>query len=195
MSTIVVVKKNGLVAIGADTMTKLGGTYESAEYIESHSKIIQVGQNCIALVGHASWGLVLSNYFAKTKAKIVLNSPQAIFEMARVLHNSLKEDYFLNPREDEDDPFESSQLDCLIANPFGIFGLYSLRSVQEYSKFYAFGSGYKFALGAMRAIYNLEYSAEEIARIGVEAAADFDDATGLPVEVKTIKLKTSSSRR
>jgi ATP-dependent HslUV protease subunit HslV len=189
MSIIVVVKKDGTVAIGADTLTKLGATCESAKYIENHSKMIKVGQNFIAHVGHPSWSLIMTRYFSSLSSRPRLDTPQSVFEMALGLHHSLKENYYLNPHEDEDDPFESSQLDCLIANPYGIFGLYSLRSVQQYARFYAFGSGYKFALGAMHAVYESDFDAAQIAHAGVVAATEFDDSCGLPVEVKTVKLK------
>lgn len=189
MRTIVVVRKNKTIAIGADTMTKLGYTCESAEYIKNHSKIIKVGQSYIALTGHASGELVMKSYFSNLKTKVALDSPQSIFETARTMHRSLKEDYFLNPTEDTDDPLESSQFECLIANAHGIFGLYALRSVQEYSKFYAFGSGYRFALGALHAAYDTELDAKQIARAGLTEAAEFDDGTGLPLEIKTIKVK------
>jgi ATP-dependent protease HslVU (ClpYQ) peptidase subunit len=189
MSTIVVVRKDGTAVIGADTLTKLGYTCESAEYIRHHSKIIKVGQNFIGVVGHASGGLVMASYFSSLKTKVTWDSQQSIFEMARTMHTSLKDDYFLNPTEDTDDPFESSQFSCLIANQHGIFGLYALRSVQEYTKFYAFGSGYKFALGAMHAVYNSKMTASQIAKAGLSAAAEFDDATGSPLEIKTVQLK------
>ena len=189
MSTIVVVKKNGYATIGADTLTMYGSTKESSEYILDHSKIIKSKNNYFAIVGHASWGLVLNSYFSNLKKDIQLDSSQKIFEFSRSFHKKLKDDYFINTEEDEDDPFESSQLDCLIANNYGIYGLYSLRSVQEYTKFYAFGAGYKFALGAMRTVYDMDMSSEEIARIGLETASDFDDSTGLPIELHTIKLK------
>lgn len=93
----------------------------------------------------------------------------------------------MNPNEDEGDEFESSRFDCLIANKYGIFGLYCLRSVQDYSKFYSFGNGYKFALGAMRTVYDMDFTSEQIARIGLETAADFDDSTDLPLEIYTLK--------
>ena len=188
MTTIVVVQKDGIAAIGADTMTKLGGTFESARYIENHSKLNQWGDNYFAHTGHASFGLVLASYFAGIE-KADLTCAQDVFEFARPLHRALKEDYFLNPTEDVDDPFESLQLQCLIANPHGIFGLYALRSVQQYTRFYAFGSGCKFALGAMCAVYDGDCSAHDIARIGVEIAAEFDDGTAVPIEIKTIALK------
>ncbi len=193
MSTVVVTKKDGQVAIGADTLTTFGHTVESAEYVVNSSKILKVGSNYIAHVGHASWQLILTSLFKKMGKTPALNSPQNIFETARRLHRSLKKDYFLNTDEDEDDPFESSQFHCLIANPAGIFGLYALRSAQEYTKFYALGSGSPFALGAMHAVH-ARGTAEEIARAGVEAAADFDDTTAAPFEVFTMKLRNKKRR-
>ena len=182
-------KENGQIAIAADTLTKLGNIYESAEYISSNSKIVQDGQNYFAHVGHASFGLVLNSLFVSRKKSFKLDSAQAVFEMAREIHPILKNDYFLNPNRDSDDEFETSQHQYLIANAYGIFGVYSYRSVQEYSKFYSFGSGSEFALGAMEALYDLDFSAEEIARKAVEAAAKFNDGTGLPVEVHALKAK------
>ena len=60
-----------------------------------------------------------------------------------------KEQHFLNPKEEEDDPYESTQITALIANANGIFGVYSMREVFEYNHFWAVGSGREFALGAM----------------------------------------------
>ena len=191
MSVIVAVRKGDTAVIGCDTLTCFGPTKESAEYIKNHSKIIKVGDNYIAVVGHTSNALVLSSYFTKIEKTPLLDSVQNIFETARKLHKYLKEEYFLNPTDDEDDPYESSQMRYLIANPSGIFGLYDLRSVQEYTKFYAFGSGYRVALGAMRAIYDKSKSAEEIARAGLEAAVDFDDGCALPVEIETVMLRSN----
>jgi ATP-dependent HslUV protease subunit HslV len=62
--------------------------------------------------------------------------------------------------------------------------LYSLRSVQQYTKFYAFDIGDDFCIRS-----HADYNAEAIARARVEAAADFDDGTGLPIEIHTTKFK------
>ncbi len=186
MSIAVVVKKNEEIIIGCDTLTMLGGTKESSEYIVNSSKIISVGDSFIASMGHASNQLVLSNYFSNLETTPSLANVNDIFKVSLDLHKALKEDYFLNPEEDDDDPYESIQMKCLIANPSGIFGLYELRSVQEYTKFYAFGSGYKFALGAMKTIYDQTDSAKEIAEAGLKAAIEFDDYCGAPIELYTI---------
>ena len=81
------------------------------------------------------------------------STKRAIFETFRKLHPILKEQHFLNPKEEEDDPYESTQMTALIANPSGIFGVYSMREVFEYTRFWAVGSGREFALGAMHTQY------------------------------------------
>lgn len=194
MSTIVAVQKNGVAVIGADTLTKFGGTKENAGYIVNPSKIVKIGQSYIACVGHASFGLVLESYFASLKAIPRLDSPKDIFKFSLQLHQKLKKNYFLRPEEHDDDEFESSQFFCLIANASGIFGLYNLRSVQAYSKFYSFGTGYRFAVGAMHAVYDQADTAEAIARAGLAAAVEFDDCTSLPLELYSIKLKTRAPK-
>ena len=125
----------------------------------------------------------------------MLDSEQAVFSFACELHSTLKEKFFLNPKDEDDDPFESSQIHVLIANPTGIYGLYDLRSVQAYTRFYSFGTGYKYALGAMYSLYDSKLSAEEIAKAGIEAAAEFDDGTALPLKFHTMKMRKKGSNK
>jgi len=47
----------------------------------------------------------------------------------------------------------ASQIDALIANAYGIFGMFEFREVHEFEKFWAIGSGKAYALGAMYAVY------------------------------------------
>lgn len=81
--------------------------------------------------------------------------------------------------------FEETGLQALLANSYGIF---PDRSVLEFSRFYAFGSGLEFALGAMYRAYACGESAETTARARIEATAEFDDHTALPLEVRTVLL-------
>jgi ATP-dependent protease HslVU (ClpYQ), peptidase subunit len=188
MTTLAVVKKNGVAAIAADTLTKWGTTKESASYVVNHGKLIQVGDSWLAVTGYTTFILILKDYFADPEVPSDFQSVSSIFRSWQALHTTLKEQYFLLPGEDKDDDIESSQMDVLIANPHGIFGVSEHRSVQEFSKFYAYGSGSDLAMGAMHALYNSQLPAEEIARRAIEAAAEFDDRTGLPVEVRTVQL-------
>jgi len=76
---------------------------------------------------------------------------------------------------------EPDQLDALIASPTGIFGIHALREVTEYSRFWAIGSGAEYALGAMYAVYDSAASAQDIAEKGVEAGAEFNNASSMPL--------------
>ena len=187
MSTVLVVKKNGLIAIAADTMTKSGSSRESADYVVNHEKIIPVRESYIALAGPTSLKLILKDYFATAKNKVRLDTVDAILASWLHMHEVLKTRYFMNATEDSSDSFETSQADAVIANKHGIFGVSSYRVVQEFSKFYSYGQGSEYAMGAMFAVYNdPKKTAEDIARIGIQAAAEFDVSTGLPVTIRTV---------
>ena len=190
MSTITVVKKDGWAAIAADTLTTCGTGQETAKYIVNHSKIIQVGESYLAVCGPASAQNALQDYFSKHTHEMCFESVGALFSIWLGVHESLKEQYFLITGKDEEDSFESSEIDVLIVNSHGIFGIDRHRAAQEYGSFYATGGGSRFATGAMYAVYeDKNRSAEEIARLGVEAAAEFHSATGLPVISYAVKLK------
>ncbi len=190
MSTVVIVKKAGKICIAADSLTSFGDLKLNSDYDAAHDKILQVENNYLGIVGSAAHQLVLESIFASKKntdkksegkLKIDFSSRMAIFETFRALHPVLKESYFLNAKDEDGDPYESTQLDALIASPFGIFGIHSLREVTEYKKFWAVGSGSEYALGAMFALYDKATSAEEIAHAGVAAGAEFNNASSLPL--------------
>jgi len=101
----------------------------------------------------------------------------------------LKEKYFLNSKDQDEDPYETTQIDAVFVNPNGIFALYSLREVYEYTQFWAVGSGATYALGAMHAVYGRYKTARDIAVAGAEAGAEFDTSSQLPLNVKTVRLK------
>jgi ATP-dependent protease HslVU (ClpYQ) peptidase subunit len=190
MTTIAVVKKNGHTAIAADTLTKWGTGKESAAYIANNNKIVAAGDTFIGASGSATFKTIMHDYFARGKTKARFSSTLEIFRTWQAFHEVLKNEYFLVTTSDKDDSLESSRFDVLLANPHGIFGVGAHRTVQEYVKFYAIGSGTDVALGAMYGIYDdPKRSAEDIARFAIEAAAEFDDATGLPVMSHSVKLK------
>lgn len=192
MTTIAVVKKGGEIAIAADTLTSFGNTRVPDRYKGEHAKILQFGDNHIGICGSSAHHLALKSLLGREKS-LDLSSRQAVFETFRHLHPRLKEEYFLNPKEDDNAPYESSQLEALIANPHGIFSIFSYREAFEYDRFWAVGSGYRLALGAMFAVYDRLDSAAEIARLGVEAGCEFDNASGAPVVVHTIACRAPSA--
>lgn len=185
MSTIVVVRKNNDTVIAADTLTTYGNTKESAGYVVNHEKVYKYLDNFLGVSGSASLGIAVQDFLSKTKKKISFENVSEIFRFGLLLHRELKENYFLRPDDEED--FETFRGDILVANRHGIFGLSAYRYVQEYTRFYANGSGSPYALGAMFGAFDSPKTAEEIADLGVRAGVEFDDASGLPITFYKVK--------
>jgi len=192
MTTIVAVRKNGIVAIAADTLTTFGNTRLPATMDSSHDKILHLGDSHVGVCGSAAHHLVLANLLSKSP-DIQLNSKEAIFETFRKLHPVLKEECFLNPKEDEEDPYESSQITALIINASGLYGIFSMREVFEYTQYWAIGSGHEFALGAMQHAYPRFDNAVDIARAGVEAGIAFDKNSSAPITLYTVTLALTTT--
>lgn len=190
MTTIAVVRKGGYAAIAADTLTKYGYTKESAEYVANHGKVLKVGRSYIGLSGSLTADLAVRAYFAGAGGGARLESVMDIFAVWNDLHRALKEEFHINAQSADDSSFETSRVSALIANPHGIFGVSNQRAVQEFTKFYSYGSGDDYARGAMYAAYeDGGKTAEEVARLGVRAAAEFDEDTGLPIDSFVVKLR------
>lgn len=181
MTTLLAVKKNNRICIGADTLTILaGGRKQTASDLINSDKIIAHQSNYIGVDGNHSLYLALKDLLKQDKKKVSFATEEDVFKQICRWHHILKEKYDLIPSSEESDSFESSRFELLIVSGAGIFKTYELRSVQHFAKFYAVGSGSSYALGAMEALYDKELSAEKIAKEALQVAAQFDDATGLP---------------
>ena len=190
MTTIVVVRKGDRAAIAADSLTTFGSTRLAPAYDRSPHKIIAYRDSFIGVAGSAAHQLVLENLLGRNP-DLALHGKEAIYESFRRLHPLLKDEAFLNPKEEEDDPYESSQMTVMIANPSGIFAVYSMREVFEFDRFWAIGSGRNFALGAMHAAYDTALTAQQIAEAGVAAGIEFDTASGPPIVSHVVPLARS----
>ncbi|MBI3370353.1 MAG: MFS transporter [Betaproteobacteria bacterium] len=194
MTTIVAVRKNGRIAIGCDSLTSFGDTRVAKPYKREHDKILHIAGSYMGVCGSSAHHLVLEAVFARHKNP-KLGSRAEVYETFRKLHSELKEHAFLNPKEGDDDPYESSQITALIANPSGIYGVYSYREVFDYDRFWAEGSGRNYALGAMYAVYDTIDSAAGIARIGIEAGIEFDKSSGAPYSLHEMAARPAGRAR
>ena len=188
MTTIVVVRKGDTAVIAADSLTTFGTTRLAPVYDRYPQKVTAYGDSFIGVAGSAAHQLVLENVLERTP-NLDFHGKAAIYESFRRLHPVLKDEAFLNPKEEEDDPYESSQMTVMVANPWGIFGVYSMREVFEFERFWAIGSGRDFALGAMFVVYERAKSAREVADAGVAAGAEFDTGTSPPVTLHEVRLR------
>ncbi|HJV95246.1 MAG TPA: MFS transporter [Albitalea sp.] len=189
MTTVVVVRKNGQVAIAGDSLVTFGDTRLAHGY-EANEKLFKVGDSWIGMSGTTAHFPVLRRALSSlAPGELKLHSRDEVFDTFLKLHPKLKELYYLNPKEEDADPYESSQFTALIANPAGIFGVYSYREVFEFDRFWGIGTGRGFALGAIYAAFDKVKSARELAELGVRAGCEFDKNSGGPIRAHTIKLK------
>ncbi len=188
MSTIVIVRKHHRACIAADSLTSFGDTKQSAEFVANADKILEYKGQFLGIVGSAAHQLVMQSLLARHADAIDFSSSLAIFETLNRIHPILKEEYFLNAKDEDEDDYETSRIDALLLTHRGIFGLYALREVDEYTRFWAIGSGSEFALGAMHAVYDRLDDAEAIAEVGIRAGAAFDNGSALPMQVRSLDL-------
>jgi hypothetical protein len=188
MSTIIVAQKNGVACIGADTLSSLGSLRQKAQHVVNKTKVAKIGQSYIGLTGTSASLVVLQSYFANPEHPCDFSSTTAIFETLRRAHHALKAEYFMAAHGDPQAEYETTQFYGLAANPQGIFALYSYRAAQQFHRYWAAGSGRDFALGALHEAYERYDKVEDIVRVGLAAAAEFDSGTGAPFELFSVPL-------
>ena len=196
MTTVVAVRKAGQIAIAADTLVTFGDTRLAHRY-EDNTKIFRVdtdtGPSYIGMAGTVAHFPVLRKALATMPREILqLDSKDGVFDTFTKLHPYLKDNFFLQTKEEDSDPYESSQFSVMIANASGIYGLYSYREVFEFKEFWGIGSGRSFALGAMHAAYGRARSAKEVAEAGIAAGCEFDRNSAGPWDLFTVKTKETN---
>ena len=187
MSTIAVVQTASGAALAADALTSFDGLRLPPDLDAAGEKVVRVGDAVVGIVGYTAHHLVIQDALERFEDPD-LSTRRGIFETFRALHPVLKEEYYLLPETDQEgDPYESTQVSLLIASPGGIFGVYDMREVHAFSRYWAMGSGAGYALGAMHARWpEAEAGALDagaLAAVGVEAGCRFDTASGPPVTV------------
>lgn len=190
MTTLVVVQKGKTVAMASDSLVTFGDTRLNHGY-EQNEKVFKIGDSLIGLAGSTAHFPVMKKLLSGIP-ELKLNSREEVFESFLQIHAQLKERFFLNAKESDEDPYESSQITTLIANASGIYGVYSYREVFKFDRFWGIGSGRNFALGAMSAVYDQLDTAKAIAKVGIEAGIEFDKNSAGPIRIQTIQLSGDS---
>ena len=116
MSTISIVKKGSQICIAADTLTSFGDMQISADMDAHPNKIQRLGETYIGIVGSAAHSLVIESAFQRGEIQCKFDSRGNIFNTFIKLHAILKEHYFLTPKTMMKTPYESTRIDCVLAN-------------------------------------------------------------------------------
>ena len=190
MTTIAIVEKNNHIALAADSQSTFGDDqFLGADNDAYCHKIFQHEDSFIAVAGAVAHDLVLRSALKGIKAQ-QLYGRESIFHTFCQLHTKLKEHFFLRIDDEENEPYESNQMLLLIANPSGIYGVYPMREVYQFKRFWAIGSGRQYAMGALHVLYqNNDWQAADLAKAAVEAGTAFDVNSCLPIQLVETQRK------
>ncbi len=116
MSIVCAVKKNNEIAISCDTQTNFGSLKVSSKHMVNSNKLYSINKSIIGIVGWSAISDMVEHLLKNDKKLFQLNDRMEIFSTLISLHEKMKDDYFIETQEDDDQPVESNQLDALIVN-------------------------------------------------------------------------------
>jgi len=189
MSTIVAVHKGNRAVIASDSIFSQGSIKVSARSKVNHQKIFKVKDAYIGFTGWSAMISIFQDMMERYPQKLNFRTRQHVFKTFLFLHSKLKDVYFVETKERDNQPVESSQWDCLILTPTAIYSVQSYREVLEYYNYWAEGSGTSIALGALHATYGLYDDPEKIALAAIGAACEFDDGSDFPAQVYSLRWR------
>jgi ATP-dependent protease HslVU (ClpYQ) peptidase subunit len=188
MSIVCAAIKNDQIAIAADTQMSMGSLVTTAEDLKNCDKLLRVNDNVIGTVGWKAMSTMLETIIDEKGGLFVLDDRKTIYRSMMSLHKEMKANYYLETDECKSQPVESLQLDALIINKNGIYEVGSYREVNQFSRFWSIGSGARYSLGAMEALYGMAIDAKELVEAGVYAATKFDSGCSMPATSEVMKL-------
>jgi ATP-dependent protease HslVU (ClpYQ) peptidase subunit len=193
MSVIVAVKNQTGAAIASDTACTHNDLIVPARYRVNHQKIFIHGSSFMGFVGSSAVSGAFESITRAGRHQLKLGSQAEIFESFLDLHRILKERYYMSTQdEDSSGDFEAGPVHALILNSSGIYQVGNDRHVTEYSSYWAIGAGGAVALGALHALhalyalYERHQDPSAIATAAVEAACEFAEGCGLPVDCRIL---------
>ena len=192
LSIIVIVKKDKEIVIASDSLTSRGTLNISSQYKINNEKFIKYQNSWIGCDDYAMPTQMLLYALKNREDELSFDGIDNIYTSMLKLHKTLKKKYFLNPKQKENQIVQSTKMRLVIANSSGIYRVDEDKHIDNFSKFWAIGTGGTFALGAMHHVYD-KYDATKIAKIGVKTACEFDEGCGLPIHIQTIKEKICQS--
>ena len=190
MTVAVTVLKKKRLVIGADTQMNFGDNRMPSNN-HNASKIFTINGTYVAGSGWGLYDNIIQDLLSDKKNKNhKLNDERSIFKFFNNLYFTAKEKYSYvnNQCNSTNSPFADLDARFLIANRNGIFYVSANMSVHKFERYYAIGSGCDYALGAIHALYDSDFSAKVICQKAISAAIDMDVRCGGQPDLYEIHL-------
>ncbi len=185
MSIIVAVEKDGKKCIAGNSLSLIGSR------IIHESGSFGVNRYWDSLIGVTGWQVyhnILAS-FTDAHDPMPMDNQLNVFKMMCKLWRFAKEELqFVNDQGDDSNQGPFADLDCsmIIANPHGIFQVFSELEVDAVRRYVAIGSGQEYAYGALSVLYDTDASAAEIAKRSAEVATHWDQSCPGEARVLTV---------
>jgi ATP-dependent HslUV protease subunit HslV len=192
MTVAVAVSKGGRTFLAADSLVHFGGQKFLDANCRFH-KIHAVGNSMMAWAGWSLYAEMLTAHLARSDRAPLLKSESEVFDFFLRFWRAMRDDYtFMYRRaEAEGHPFVDLDSVFLLVNAAGIFRVASDMDVTQFNQYCAIGSGSKYALGALRVLYDQNLSAEEVARRAVQVGIDCDVYCGGTIDIEEAPSPTN----
>lgn len=170
----------GKLAIGCDSKSSEGNLLYPAGEKKTWHKIHQIGPALIGHVGNTVYHTVLDNLAFHHSELFDFSDRISIHRSIDKMQALLVNDYGLRPQGDD---FAGSGLNLLIAVNGKLYSVDRERGVDEYTRFWAVGSGTQIALGAAEASYAGAKSAKKLVEDVIAIACKYDLHSMEPIHV------------
>lgn len=181
MTTIVGIRRpqHNEVWLGSDTLLSSPGLR-----LGKISKTIVVGagtedETCIAIAGPSTAILAVRDIVEEHETS--WTDTLSVYRSLLNIHTILRDHHGLRVVEQEDDAFESSQYQAIIANTHGMWMMLSTRELIPVDTLCAIGSGRELAIGVVEGMGMLD--PEATIKRALAVASQYDKSTGKEMEL------------
>lgn len=185
MTIALAVRKNGRTFIAADSLVTFGGERFFPDNCQ-FNKIQRVGESLMVWAGWSLYAEILTAHLA-TSPPPRLETELEVFNFFMNLWRAMRADFIYMQRESRNHPFADLDSTFLLANRGGMYRVASDMDVTQFQQYTAIGSGSKYALGALRVLFDQIDEPEEIARKAVQVGIDCDVFCGGPIDIMEVR--------
>jgi len=188
MTVAVAVMRNDRVALAADSLVNFGGQRYPASNTR-FNKIHRIGESWIAWAGWSLYAELLEAHL-KVESPPRLDTEAEIFAFFVQFWRALRVQYHYDHDVKRSPGFPIADFDSvfLLVNRAGIFRVAADMDVTQFQEYCAVGTGSKYALGAMRVLYENTEDVSAVARQAVQVGIDFDIYCGGTIDVVEVTV-------
>lgn len=196
MTIAVAVRKGTRAVLAADSLVHFGGQRFPTENCQ-FNKIYPIGETLMVWSGWSLYGEMLDAFLSAQDPKPALATEAEMFAFFVRFWRVIRDEYtFMVQRpQGPGPPFVDLDSIFLLLNRSGIYRVGGDMDVTQFEQYAAIGSGSRYALGALRILYDQHDDPVEIAKRAVQVAIDFDVYCGGRIDIAEMRMDKPRAKR